>query len=329
MTDANPLSVDDVRALILVALPEFAREALLVIGCSGGPDSLALTLRAAEAFPGQVHALIVDHGLRVESASEATQTKAWLTARNVPADILVWEGDKPTSGIQAAAREARYKLLRAGCDRLGSGYLLLAHHLEDQAETFLLALGRKSGLQGLAGMVPVRVENGLSLVRPLLDVRKARLMAALEAMGQDYHRDPSNENDRFDRVRVRQQLEALGRVDLTPELLAGAATRLADARDLIQGLRQELQQQVQPGAGPSCRIVRSALGSLLTNLPGHREVLVPVLAEMITRISGAKPRFEELERVIAWVALGETGSVRTLGRCRISLTTSDLLVEPE
>lgn len=324
----EPLTVADMKALIDAALPSWcAPDDRLAVGCSGGPDSLALALLAAEAFPGRVHALIVDHGLRASSAAEAAQAKQWLDAQSVPSDILVWTGDKPTSGIQAAAREARYRLLLQGCDRLGAGYLLLAHHLDDQAETFLLALGRGAGLNGLAGMAACRNKNEINLVRPLLQVAKARLVATLKARGQPWIEDPSNDNDRFDRVRLRQQMGALADAGLRPELLAAAAGRLADARDLMQDLRQDIWRQAAKEPAKCCRIALSALQPLLSSPPAQRLILVPLLADMINLVSGAKPRFDELYRVIEWLATGAAPAVRTLGRCRITQTATDVIIE--
>jgi tRNA(Ile)-lysidine synthase len=334
MTDVAPVQVEEARSLIAAALPSWYQPGeMLAVGCSGGPDSLALTLLAADAFPGRVHALIVDHGLRAGSAVEAGQTQAWLTAQNIPSDILVRTGEKPMSGIQAAARAARYRLLGAGCDRLGTGILLLAHHLDDQAETFLMAIGRGAGVNGLAGMAACRNEGEINIVRPLLAIPKARLIATLEARGQAWIDDPGNANRRFDRVRLRQQMAALADAGVTPVLLAGAAVRLADARDLMADLRREIWRQVTGERGKHARLRLSALHPLIGSLPGQRLVLVPVLADMIELVSGATPRFEELYRVIIWVAGGGEGPAhpasRTLGRCRIAVTETELVVGPE
>ncbi len=326
----TPLTVDEARALIMAALPEWHEDGEpLAVACSGGPDSLALAILAAEAFPGRVHGLIVDHGLRAESAAEAAQTQGWLTALGIPSEILVWTGDKPASGIQAAAREARYRLLLQGCDRINTGYLLLAHHQDDQAETFLMALGRGAGLNGLAGMATTRNQKGMTYVRPFLAIPKSRLVATLTARGQRWIEDPSNENDRFDRVRLRKQMAALAEAGLTPDLLAAAAVRLADARDLMQDMRHELWRQARVQRGLSARIPRDAMRPMLSSIPAQRLILVPLLADMINAVSGAAPRFEELYRIIVWVAEGGEGKVRTLGRCRIRVTETDLVFEPE
>ena len=113
----------------------------IAVACSGGPDSMALTLLAQERFK-NVTALIVDHGLRKGSAHEANQVAAWLKTKHIAAVILRWKGRKPMRNIQEAARDARYRLLSEYCNAHGLTHMLVAHHVEDQAETFLLRLAR-------------------------------------------------------------------------------------------------------------------------------------------------------------------------------------------
>jgi tRNA(Ile)-lysidine synthase len=333
MTLAAPVTVEELHALVTAVLPDWFdaddHQKPLAVACSGGPDSLALAILAAQAFPGRVHGLIVDHGLRPESATEAAQTARWLTARHIPAHVLVWEGQKPSSGIQAAARAARYALLASGCDQIGASCLLLAHHQDDQAETFLLALGRGAGLQGLAGMAALRHEREINILRPLLAVPKARLVTALEVMGQPYIQDSSNTDARFDRARLRQQMAALAAAGLTPELLAGAAGRLADARDLMEDMTGEILRHVWSAGGGDRRLALRHLRQMLGSMPGQRQIVVPVLASLIQQVSSARPRFEELYRLAQWIADGGQAGPRTLGRCRISLSGDELVLEPE
>ena len=187
-------------------LGPFERAPHLAVAVSGGPDSLALCLlvaRWAQSRGGVVTALTVDHGLRPESAAEADQVGAWLAPRGIVHQVLAWHGPKPEAGIQAAAREARYHLLADWCRANGVLHLLLAHHLDDQAETVALRSLRQSGPDGLAGMAPVREIAGLRLLRPLLAVPKHRLIATLRAAGQPWIEDPSNRSETFARSRLR------------------------------------------------------------------------------------------------------------------------------
>ncbi len=193
----------------LAAIGGFEAQPLIAVAVSGGPDSMALMLLAdrwARARGGRAWGLTVDHGLRPESADEARIVGSWLGARAIPHDILLWVGPKPISGIQEAAREARYRLLAAWCRRRFCLHLLAAHHLEDQIETHLIRRSAGSGVDGLAGMSAVRELRGCRLVRPLLAVPRERLAALLASEGQPFLRDPSNLDPVFERARLRLAL---------------------------------------------------------------------------------------------------------------------------
>lgn len=190
----------------MARLGPFEARPRLAVGVSGGPDSLALCLLAhrwAATRGGSVLALTVDHGLRPEAADEALIVRDWLTVRGVLHQTLRWTGEKPASAIQAAAREARYRLLSDACRAAGILHLLIGHHADDQAETVALRRARGSGEDGLAGIPAVREVVGVRLVRPLLDVPKTRLRLTLRAIGQVWLEDPSNASPRFARGRLR------------------------------------------------------------------------------------------------------------------------------
>jgi tRNA(Ile)-lysidine synthase len=173
---------------------------------------MALALLAdqwARCRGGKAWGLTVDHRLRPESAEEARTVAAWLAARGIPHEILVWAGAKPKTGTQAAAREARYRLLAGSCSAQGILHLLTAHHREDQAETHLIRLRAKSGIDGLAGMSALRELDGCRMVRPLLTFPRARLAALLAAERQPFLEDPSNRNPGYERSRVRVALDAV------------------------------------------------------------------------------------------------------------------------
>jgi tRNA(Ile)-lysidine synthase len=211
---ALPLSLAEFAAS-LTALGGFEARPHIAVAVSGGPDSMALALfaeRWAQQRGGRATALIVDHGLRPESADEAATVAAWLDRCGIAPQILRWEGAKPRSGVQEAAREARYRLLAEWCRHNGVLHLLTAHHREDQVETHLIRRRAKSGIDGLAAMSAVRELSGLRLLRPLLAVPKARLAAFLAAEGQPFLHDPSNDNPAFERVRLRSAIDG-GTVD--------------------------------------------------------------------------------------------------------------------
>jgi tRNA(Ile)-lysidine synthase len=226
---SEPLTAAEFEALLEPFRP-FERPPALAVAVSGGPDSLALAFLAQEWAAGQggtVLALVVDHRLRPESSGEAARVAGWLRVRGVRSRLLIWEGAKPATGIQAAAREARYRLLTTACREAGILHLLLAHHADDQAETVAMRAERGSGPSGLAGMAAVSELPGMRLLRPLLNVPKARLVATLKALGQPWIEDPSNRSPRFRRASLRAD------AGFDPAPLIEAGRRAALARSLL------------------------------------------------------------------------------------------------
>lgn len=208
-----------------------SHEAALLVAVSGGPDSVALLALLAvwAQSPGRppLHAATVDHGLRPESAEEAVTVAALCTKLGVTHVTLRWEGAKPTSGVQAEARRARYALLAGEAKRLGGATLVTAHTLDDQAETMLMRLAHGSGASGLAGMRRRSEFAGVPLFRPLLGIPKARLVATAEARGLPFAHDPSNTDRRFERVRWREVMPVLAEQGLTAERFGRLAERIA------------------------------------------------------------------------------------------------------
>jgi tRNA(Ile)-lysidine synthase len=199
--------VDDAEfAARINEIARFEAAPLVAVAVSGGPDSLALTLLAdrwARDRGGRVCALSVDHRLRPESSAELERLALWLRARAIDHRILVWHGEKPASRIQEAARAVRYRLLAEWCRGAGCLHLLIGHHREDQVETHRLRQTAQSGPDGLAAMSAVREIDGCRILRPLLGIAKARLIATLAQRGQRYIEDPSNLNPAFARARLR------------------------------------------------------------------------------------------------------------------------------
>lgn len=236
-TEAAPLSADGF-ARLMAALGPFEAHPHLAVAVSGGADSLALLLLAddwARRRGGGATGLTVDHGLRPESAAEARRIGTWLAGRAIPHVVLPWQGDKPASGLQAAARQARYDLLAGWCRRSGVLHLAVAHHLEDQAETVLLRLGHGSGLAGLAGMAAVVERPEVRVLRPLLGVSRESLRRTLRDRGQEWIEDPSNQNAAFARVRLRAAMPLLAAYGLSAPRLASTARSLGQARVAFEG----------------------------------------------------------------------------------------------
>ncbi len=321
----------DAGALLIAATP-FEPSPRIAVAVSGGADSMALALLAArwmDARGGVLTGLIVDHGLRPGSAAEARRVAGWLDRHGIDRRILKWRGEKPKSGIPAAAREARYRLLTAWCRRHGVLHLLVGHHLEDQAETFVLRLGRGSGLDGLAAMPAVAETPWLRIVRPLLGLSRARLRDFLAAENQDWIEDPSNRDPAFARVRVRDALSALdssGDGDTVERRLAGAAFRLGHARNALEReTARLLARSVAIHAAGHAIVDMAAIAAVAPDI-GRR-----ALSRIVTCIGGRAhaPRRERLERLHARVADGRLERGATLGGCLLSPGRDGVLVARE
>lgn len=278
----------------LAALGPFERAPILAVAVSGGSDSLALALLAdrwARAQGGGIVALTIDHRLRSESGAEAAQVGRWLAARSIPHRILPWREAEAGPGLQAAAREARYRLLCGWCRDNRILHLLLGHQREDQAETLMLRLARGSGVDGLAAMAASAAHADLQILRPLLDFPREELRDFLRSQGQDWIDDPSNQSERFDRVRWRA-------------LLAGIpADRLALTARQLGRARQTLEAGTAALAAES--VILSPAGFARLDPIGLRaapdEIALRLVAALARTVGGGvfPPRLGSLEKLLA------------------------------
>jgi tRNA(Ile)-lysidine synthase len=233
--DSAPVSALEAKSLFsgLDCLP------VLVLAVSGGPDSTALMLLAArwrrslKSKP-KLIAVTIDHRLRKESKHEAAAVAQLARKLGLAHRTLRWRGAKPKTGLQEAARNARYRLLGDAARAAGAAHVLTAHTLDDQAETVLIRMSRGSGMAGLAAMNRFAVLLGsgdgqIRLVRPFLEIPKARLVATLHATKIPFADDPSNRDPRFARARLRGLMPGLAREGLDARRLALLARRLKRA----------------------------------------------------------------------------------------------------
>lgn len=293
---------------LLDGLGPFERHPALAVAVSGGADSMALALLArdwAAARDGSLLALIVDHGLRAESAAEAALTAGRLAEAGIASRILPWIGAKPATGIQAAARAVRYRLLQDACRTAGILHLLLAHHADDQAETVAMRRQHGSGPDGLAGMAAVREVEDLRLLRPLLGIAKARLAATLRRRGVAWIEDPSNRDPRFARGRLR-----LAGPPPAVDPQAGAARA---ARE--HGLAAFMAARARP----------HPLGFVRLDMAGLAGLPVLALERLLVTVAGGTlpPRRRSLERLAALLSPGDAAA--TLAGC-ILRRRGDLLL---
>lgn len=222
----------------------------IAVATSGGADSMALLLLAhewARVKNGKVISLTVNHNLRKEAANEALQVKKWCENHSIEHHILCWQHSSvpPISSIQENARNARYKLMTNWCIDNNILHLLVAHHLDDQAETLFFRLARGSGLMGLACMLPHTKIYGINLLRPLLCTAKTRLIATLKAKNQEWIEDPSNQNSAYTRILIRKQLQLVNN-DIFAERIANITTKFQKFRGLAENYtKKEIDNWVE------------------------------------------------------------------------------------
>jgi tRNA(Ile)-lysidine synthase len=274
---AKTISASEAAALFA----DLSDEPALILAVSGGPDSTALMWlaarwRARRKRGPKLIAVTIDHGLRPESAREALTVKRLARKLGIAHRTLRWTGKKPATGIQQAARNARYRLLTDAARKAGARHVLTAHTLDDQAETVLFRLARGSGLTGLRGMartaslpgltrqsitLPKRMDarvqpahdETLVVIRPLLDIPKSRLIAILAAAKIPFADDPSNRDPRFTRPRLRELMPGLAAEGLDARRLASFAQRIARADAAIEHAVDDARTRLSPapwGTGP-------------------------------------------------------------------------------
>jgi tRNA(Ile)-lysidine synthase len=235
--DNTPISAQNARRLFA----DWKAVPAIVLAVSGGPDSIALMWLAARwrralARGPRLIAVTVDHGLRSEAAREARDVKRLARTLDLPHCTVRWTGAKPKTGLPAAARAARYRLLAQAARASGATHILTAHTRDDQAETLLMRMVRGSGIAGLAAMARESEREGVLLARPFLSVSKSQLIATLKKAKIDFADDPTNRDLNFTRPRIRAVMPVLAAEGGDTRNLARLASRLARANAAVEVL---------------------------------------------------------------------------------------------
>ena len=332
--DHTPVSASEAKALFA----EWKRAPSLVLAVSGGPDSvamlwLAVRWRRALKHGPRLLAVTVNHELRPEASREAADVKRLARTLNVQHRTLRWRGTKPTNGVPAAARDARYALLADAARKAGAQHILTAHTRDDQAETFLMRMARGSGILGLGAMARQSAREDITIVRPFLDVPKTRLLATLEKARIPFAVDPTNSDPHYTRPRLRALLTSLAAEGCDAQNLARLAARMARANEALELMADGAERYL-------------ALRSKEQRLPGidarafealSEELRVRLLLRAVGR--AGHERVPELGKVEALVRAieaagsqtgqGKKGRFRqTLAGAVVTLASGRILVEP-
>ena len=207
-----------------------------IVAVSGGPDSLAL------AFLSKIYSIqknlkvkfyIIDHKLRAESTNEAKYVKKILNKFQINTEILYWQGIKPTSNIQSIARTKRQELLISKCKKLGITYILLGHHQEDLIENFFIRILRGSGLKGLISLSKKTKLQNVTILRPLINLKKDDLVFISKKVFDFYVEDPTNNDEKFQRARIRKLLKGLKNDGLDRKKFIKTIENLKKSNDVV------------------------------------------------------------------------------------------------
>lgn len=298
----------------------------IVVALSGGPDSMtlchALSAHAKDFGIKEIHAAIIDHKIRPESRQEAEQVAQTVASwPYVKPQIISVSQDFGDTKIQEQARRYRHDLLKHYCRDTGICHIFMAHHMDDQAETVLFRLAKGSGLDGLAGMRMIQDDvtsftDGIGIVRPLLDVPKEILIQYCKDNNIEYVSDPSNQNDRYARVRMRQSWEVLKEEGLTSKRLAKTAMRLARAVDALEYftihsferiLRQQTEKSYIFDYEQMCFLPEEIRLRIITSVLSHFDPE-----------SDYGPRTEKIEALVGDLFSGGEFKRRSLGKALFS-----------
>lgn len=311
----GPLSLEEFEDLLAPYTAQL--EGGVAVAVSGGPDSMALVWLLSQLYP--VRAVTVDHGLRPDSAQEAAQVGTWLSSYpNIQHSVLTRAvADRGDSKVQEDARHDRYAMMAEYCRGAGVNTLCVAHHQEDQAETVLFRLAKGSGLDGLSGMRAVQDMGGITLLRPLLDVLKQRLVATCQAHGVPFVIDPSNQKTEFARVRLRQSADILAAEGLSPKRLAVTAKRLARAREALEFFADQAFESMMVKRSDAHRIEFS--DEEFDALPDEISLrcLVQAYKGLLAEGYAYGPRMEKLEDLHRRLKYEQGFKGATLGGCMV------------
>ena len=297
------------------------------VAVSGGPDSLALVaLTKAYSYTKKVKFkyVLVDHNIIKNSAQEAKQVKNLLKKNKINLNIIL-NKKKIISNIQGQARNTRYEILSKYCKKNKINTLLTAHNLEDQVETFFIRLSRGSGLRGLAAMDSLsKINNKLSLYRPLLDVKKIFLIKISKISFGKYFKDPSNINLKYLRTKIRSLKKPLENSGIEYDQIIKSINNLALSKVTLDGYFSKIFKD----------IIKTNKNEILVNFKKfkelNKEVKIAVINESIKRLKNNyyNPRSKKVDNLIKNIEKSNFKK-STLGGCIFIIKKGDLCLKNE
>tara|TARA_Y100000590_G_scaffold470689_2_gene667848 strand:+ start:1380 stop:2636 length:1257 start_codon:yes stop_codon:yes gene_type:complete len=302
----------------------------IAIAVSGGRDSTALLLMLSEWLRFKknlndikVYVLTVDHGLRAESSLECEKVKALSVQHGLDHHTLIWHKTSVLGTSQLKARNARYKLLIDFATKKGIDNIITAHTLDDQIETFIMRLGKGSGLDGLRSIEFKRSIDNIDIFRPLLGISRKRITEILEQSGQNWIDDPSNQNKKFERIKIRKNISLLDNLNLSPSMISNSIRRLTRSQNAIKELSKVAFEQT---------VIVNELGYLSVNRKKiekyPEDIVMRVLEQSIKLINGGDHiSMSSLESAYHEVFIKKNN--RTINGCLIKIGKNEYFISRE
>ena len=307
-----------------------AKPKSLLLAISGGVDSMVLAAVAkcwAEENNVKIMAVTVDHGLREDSAREASQVHEEMISLGIEHEILKWQrAEDVTSNIEAKAREARYDLLKDYAMQKKIAVIVTAHHLDDQVETFFMRLSRGSGIDGLAAMQNlVQLDGDLDLFRPFLSLNKTLLQEYAKAEQLKWFEDETNQDTKFLRNNLRNLLSQVEDKELIDKRVVQTTKHFARARDFLIKETDNIYNKLVNIKADALEIELAEFKKL------HEEIALRLLVRIFQEIGGKayKPRFEKLEALYQKLLTDQIQKSTTFAHCLISINKSRLIFRAE
>ncbi len=301
-----------------------------IVAVSGGPDSLALTFLSkiySIKKSLKVKYFIIDHKLRKNSSSEAQSVKNLLKQKSINASIIKWNGIKPKSNVQSLAREKRYNILVDQAYKLNIKNILTGHHWEDLYENFFIRISRGSGLNGLVSFGKTINKDKIKIIRPLLNFEKKDLIYLTNNFFKYYIDDPSNEDDKFQRARIRKLTKSLQAEGLDKKKFFLTIKNLKDSNETINFY---VKQNLMDNSFFNKKKNIAFLKNEFFNQP--HEVIFRSFSEIIKSVGRNyySPRGKKIDRIIEIIKISTKSSVKlTLGNCLINKVNQSIIVTKE
>ena len=305
------------------------RDKNFAIAVSGGSDSLCLAYFSkiySSEFKNTIHALIVDHNLRKESYAEALKVKKLLKASKIECKILRWRGKIPEKNVQKKARDLRYLLVSNYCFKKNINYLITAHHEDDQIENFFIRLLRGSGLSGLSSMnINARYNDNLKIIRPFLNFKKEDLKYVTLNYFKTYIKDPSNEDEKFLRVRVRKYRKNMEREGLDTKKIIKTVNNLLSANQAINFYKNKALYKHASFVSKNKCLINDRIFS-----DEAGEIIFKSFSDILSLVSGTyyPPRSKKIINLISRLKKGKFAK-STLGGCIVEKNDNFISVSKE